>query len=68
MRFLGEPTAERLIRGQLGGNHLERDDPATEPDLAGAVDDRHPAPGDIGLDLEAGHPVADIEHAQLHFR
>ena len=52
------PLAEVLVAGQLTGEHLDRD-VAVERLLVGAVDRRHPAPADLGLDLIFAQLCAD---------
>ena len=49
LRLAGEPLADVLLEGQLGGQHLDRH-PALEPLVPGAVDHAHPAPADFALD------------------
>ena len=49
LRLAGEPLADVLLEGELGGQDLDGD-PALEPLVAGAVDDAHAAPPDLALD------------------
>ena len=60
LRLLGEAVPEHRILGQFGSDHLHRD-VAAEADLPGPVDHGHTTPGDVRLDLEAAHTVAEVE-------
>src|SRR6266516_3658708 len=50
-RLADEPLPERLVAGDLWRQDLERH-PPVQPDVVGAVDDRHAAPADV-----LGQPV-----------
>ena len=51
-RLGAKASSEALLSGQLGPDHLERDEPV-EPQLPGQVDDPHAAMPDRALDAEA---------------
>ena len=63
--FADESLPERVVVGELGTEHLQRD-LAAQPDVLGQVDDRHPAAADHpdhSMSGELGsHPR--IGHAQ----
>ena len=49
LRLAGEARPDGVVVGELGGQHLDGD-VAFEPEVAGAVDDGHPAAADLVLD------------------
>ncbi|GAA5020952.1 hypothetical protein GCM10025734_75670 [Kitasatospora paranensis] len=53
----GEPLAEHVVAGQVGGEQLDGDG-AAQAQVLGAVDDGHTAPADHFVEAVAGEPVA----------
>ena len=63
-RFADEPLPERLVPGQLGRQHLDRDR-ALEPDVVGAVDHGHAAPADLLVEPVPGQAGPDAEAPKI---
>jgi hypothetical protein len=64
-RLPEEALADQPVLEQLGRDHLERDDPL-ELELAGPVDDAHPATADDRLDPITGDHSPGREEPQAH--